>query len=166
MRYPFTFDPTSFIQSASILDIVVYIGTILVYLCDFKMPPLVARYLTSAVGLAVILFTSAYMLLYTKPITGIIFVFLAYRIIQMSQTFIPYSTATTLQTSAYRQPFSSRSEPIVMPQYSVAVERTLEEAMVAKYAPIGVHKPITVDDDTVASYKPVYSTASYSGVPV
>jgi len=159
----------TFVKTMNVLDIVVYASAILLYCWDFAMPPMLAEGLSSVVGLSLILFASAYMILYTKPITGIIFVFLAYRLVQMSQTFVPYTNSHTLHSSSFSSSSINglRIEPIVMPQYSVKSERTLEEAMVAKYAPIGVQTPVKVDEKAInTAAKPVSSMSTYAGVPI
>jgi hypothetical protein len=162
MRYPFVFNPNEFVRTIGVLDAIIYIGTIITFVLNVTMPTMVAEFFASALGMLALLTATAFMLIYAKPITGIVAVLLAYRIVQISHMSLPYVAATS--SSSQLQSMSRiRTETASIPQFVAPNEQTLEEAMVNKYAPIGVSAPIQYVDTT---FKPVSSPGTHCGMTI
>lgn len=176
MRNPFSFNPTAFIKSVNVVDGIVYISTLVLYLWSISMPEYMAAVLSSVYGICILIAGAMYMLLYCKPITGIVSVFLAYRLMQLSQVYTPYKSLQSYQYgyTDYTAPHKAQyvAAPIVQaisesvsPESSLErrMDMSLEESIVNQFAPIGESQPSLF---VSAPYKPVNAHHQYEGVEI
>ena len=170
-----SFIPASVLRSISAADVLVYFSTLALYLWDVPIPPSLAALLTSVYGIVFLVAATSYMLLYMKPITGIVSIALTYRIYQLSLKNTPY---TAIEPTPPR--FKLRGSPVSnqpleyttpVPSISVQAEPTLEELIVAQKAPIGEESPVyavqSIPANTYsADYRPLNAKQTFTGVAI
>ena len=165
-----SFIPASVLRSISAADVLVYFSTLALYLWDVPIPPSLAALLTSVYGIVFLVAATSYMLLYMKPITGIVSIALTYRIYQLSLKNTPY---TAIEPTPPR--FKLRGQPLEyttpVPSISVQAEPTLEEYIVAQKAPIGEESPVyavqSIPANTYsADYRPLNAKQTFTGVAI
>ncbi len=173
----FAFIPTSVLRTISAADVLVYFSTLALYLWDVPIPPTLAALLTSVYGIVFLVAATCYMLLYMKPITGIVSIALTYRIYQLGMKNTPYSA---IDTTVNAPQFNLRGSPVnnqpleyttPMPSISVQADPTLEEYIVAQNAPIGEGSPIyavkSIPANTYSSeYRPLNAKQTFAGIAI
>jgi hypothetical protein len=164
-----SFIPASVLRTISAADVLVYFSTIALYLWDVPIPPTLAALLTSVYGIVFLVAAASYMLLYMKPITGIVSIALTYRIYQLSLKNTPYTAIEPIPQ------FKLRGQPLEyttpVPSISVQADPTLEEYIVAQNAPIGEESPIyavqSIPANTYSSeYRPLNAKQTFTGIAI
>lgn len=133
----------------------------LVTVCDATLPRPIAQFFTSIHGAIFLVFSAAVMLLYTKPLTGLIAVYVAYRLAHARSPIVPADAFGAGDPAASLPGDVENAVP--MKQSYVPAEATLEEAIVRRDAPVGeasgkfVMTPAAVQMDPRAGPRPVAS---------
>ena len=116
--------------NASSLEVILFVIFVFYIVFQPRTPPVVSGLIDTPIGAIVVFAFTAYLLLYTHPVLGVLSVFVAYELLRRSSTIISYIPVSLEQPkiNAAMQSFNPPSE------------KTLEEDMVAKLAPIEVTK--------------------------
>ena len=143
------------IQSTELLLIAIFI----VYLVfPIHTPRFISPYVESPLGVALIFGVSFFLFVYSHPILAILFIFVGYELLRRSGTSISANVARLVQTpstgqTAYIQTTPNESERDAEIQaLNPPQQKTLEEQVVDKMAPIGKSEPLAF---VSTGFKPV-----------
>ena len=117
----------SFQFSASPLEVILFILFVAYLVFQPSTPPVLTPFVDNLFGTIVVISIALYMFLYMHPVLGVLGIFVAYELIRRTST----KTVAMIQYSP-EQPVKD----MAMKRMNPPKERTLEEAMVAKMAPI------------------------------
>ena len=138
---------TKIVKSASPLEIVLF-GLFVIYLVlPIETPAMVAPYIDSPVGMVSIFIITLYLFLYTNPVLGILYIFVAYELLRRSMKSGNVGSTSYIQYSPSQQRRDSD-----LKQMNPSKSASLEEDVVAKMAPLG-HSDMSIYTDT--SFKPI-----------
>ena len=118
----------SFKLSASPLEVVVFVLFVAYLVFQPSTPPILTPFIDNIAGTVVVISIALYMFLYMHPILGVLGIFVAYELIRRTST----KTIAMVQYTP-DQP----KKDLEMKRMNPPKEKTLEETMVAKMAPIG-----------------------------
>jgi hypothetical protein len=118
--------------NASSLEVILFIVFVLYIVFQPRTPPLLAGLIDTPVGTGIVLTFAAYLLLYSHPVLGVLSIFAAYELLRRSSTVVQY--IPTMLMSEDEQPKVDAK----VKSFNPPAERTLEEDVVAKMAPIDV----------------------------
>ena len=124
------------------LEVILFVIFVLYVVFQPRMPP---GLIDTPVGTVVVLAFTVYLFLYTNPVLGVLSIFVAYEILCKSSTIVQY-IPTSLE-----QPKTDAAMRSFNPQ--LTADKTLEEDMVAKMAPIEISKGYME-----TGFKPVYES--------
>lgn len=133
------------LKSVSIYEYCLFIIFVVYIVFPIETPLHIATYLDSALGMAIMFCITLYLFLYSNPVLGILYVFVAYEILRRS------STATGRVAIMNHTP-SQPKKDAELRAMNPPQERTLEEDIVAVRAPIGRSEPSVFSE---SSFKPV-----------
>ena len=117
----------SFQFSASPLEVILFVLFVAYLVFQPSTPPVLTPFVDNLFGTIVVISIALYMFLYMHPVLGVLGIFVAYELIRRTST----KTVAMIQYSP-EQPVKD----MAMKRMNPPKERTLEEAMVAKMAPI------------------------------
>jgi hypothetical protein len=132
------------LKSFSIIEIALLIVFIIYLVLPIETPSFLAGSVNSPITMVVIFAVTVYLFLYSNPILAILYIFVAYELLRRSASFKPITLQEYTPTQEKKNIDLRKMNP---PQ-----EKTLEEEVVDKMAPVGksdasVYLPST--------YKPV-----------
>jgi len=127
--------------SASPLEVILFILFVAYLVFQPSTPPILTPFVDNLFGTIVIISVALYMFLYMHPVLGVLGIFVAYELIRRTST----KTVAMIQYSP-EQPVKDME----MKRMNPPKERTLEEAMVAKMAPVSDGGVIVTDYVPVA----------------
>jgi hypothetical protein len=127
--------------SASPLEVILFVLFVAYLVFQPSTPPVLTPFVDNLFGTIVIISLALYMFLYMHPVLGVIGIFVAYELIRRTST----KTVAMIQYSP-EQPVKD----MAMKRMNPPKERTLEEAMVAKMAPVSDGGIIVTDYVPVA----------------
>lgn len=99
--------------------------------------------INSSVGLVVLLIVVLYLLFYTTPVLGVLSLFVAYELLRRSSV-MPIAKASIEDST----PSQKRKDSQLKQMNPHLKERSLEEDVVDKLAPVGVREPTQYVDST------------------
>ena len=126
----------SFQFSASPLEVILFILFVAYLVFQPSTPPVLTPFVDNLFGTIVVISIALYMFLYMHPVLGVLGIFVAYELIRRTST----KTVAMIQYSP-EQPVKD----MAMKRMNPPKERTLEEAMVAKMAPVSDGGVIVAD---------------------
>lgn len=135
---------TKIVKTASPLEIALF-GLFIIYLVlPIETPAFIAPYVDSPIGMISIFIITLYLFLYTNPILGVLYIFVAFELLRRSMkvgstSYIQYSPSQYKRESDLKQMNPPKST-------------SLEEDVVAKMAPLGHSDSSAYIDD---SFKPI-----------
>jgi hypothetical protein len=132
---------SSFQLNASPLEVIVFVIFVAYLVFQPSTPPVLTPFIDNMFGTIVIISLALYMFLYMHPILGVLGIFVAYEIIRRTST----KTIAMVQYSP-EQPVKDME----MKRMNPPKERTLEESMIQKMAPIGDGGVIRSDYEPVS----------------
>jgi hypothetical protein len=127
--------------SASPLEVILFVLFVAYLVFQPSTPPFLTPFVDNLFGTIVVISVALYMFLYMHPILGVLGIFVAYELIRRTST----KTVAMIQYSP-DQPIKDME----MMRMNPPKERTLEEAMVQKMAPISDGGVIVSDYAPVA----------------
>ena len=130
--------------NASSLEVILFVIFVVYVVFQPRTPPVLAGLIDTPVGTAIVMVFAVYLLLYSHPVLGVLSVFVAYELLRRSSTIVQY--IPTMLTSVQDQPKVDAK----IQSFNPPAERTLEEDVVAKMAPIDVSS-----DYVETGFKPV-----------
>lgn len=136
--------PTS-LKSLSLVEICLFLVFAVYIVFPIQMPYGSAKYIDSPVGMITMFCITLYLFLYTNPILGILYLFVAYELLRRS------SKVTGRVAMVKYTPTQAKMDAEMKAMNPPKVE-TLEEMVVAERAPIGKSEPIVFMSST---FKPV-----------
>ena len=142
-------------------EILVFIVFALYLVFPVTTPSTLSPYIESPLGLLVLFFAMIAMFVYSSPVLGVLFVFVAYTLLRRSATVRNKShyVQNTKETGAKKCDVQKQVEEATPPtetprtvDIQIKDEPTLEEIVVQERAPIGRSEPVNF---LHSSYKPV-----------
>lgn len=132
------------------LEIVVFVLFVIYLVFQVQTPSFLMPYISSPLGIAVVLIITLCVFFYTNPVLGILSLFVAYELIRRSTTLIPTAPGSKVVTVKYT-PTQLRKD-LDMAAMNPPKEVTVEEEVISQMAPVGVSAPISY---VMTSFKPV-----------
>jgi hypothetical protein len=127
--------------SASPLEVILFVLFVAYLVFQPSTPPVLTPVIDNLLGTIVVIALALYMFLFMRPVLGVLGIFVAYELIRRTST----KTVAMIQYSP-EQPVKDME----MKRMNPPKERTLEEAMVAKMAPVSDGGVIVTDYVPVA----------------
>ena len=127
--------------SASPLEVILFVLFVVYLVFQPSTPTVLTPFIDNLFGTIVVISLALYIFLYMNPILGVLGIFVAYELIRRTST----KTISMIQYSP-EQPIKDME----MRRMNPPKERTLEESMVQKMAPIGDGGVIISDYTPVA----------------
>ena len=137
-----------FIRSIPPLEILLFVLFVCYIVFPISTPVWLMPYLNSSLGLAVVVFFAAYLLLYTTPILGIVSVLVAYILLSRSSA-IPTGEVSMHQMP---NPRPQKQKNSALKKMNPPADKSLEEQVIDTMAPVGKGNPISFME---SDYKPV-----------
>lgn len=135
----------SFIKSVSLSEAVLFVIFALYIIFPINTPAWFAPYVDSALGMVFMFCVTVALFLYTNPILGVLYIFVAYELLRRSANVT--GRAAIIQYTPTQVKKDVEIKAMNTPTYT-----TLEEVVIAERAPIGVSDPIQFVD---SGFKPV-----------
>ena len=126
----------SFELSASPLEVILFVLFVAYLVFQPSTPPVLSPFIDNLVVTIVVITIALYMFLYMHPILGVLGIFVAYELIRRTST----KTIAMVQYTP-DQP----KKDLEMKRMNPPKEKTLEESMVDKMAPVGNGGVIVTD---------------------
>jgi hypothetical protein len=126
----------SFQLSASPLEVILFVVFVAYLVFQPSTPPVLSPFIDNLAGTIIVISIALYMFLYMHPILGVLGIFVAYELIRRTST----KTIAMVQYTP-EQP----KKDLEMKRMNPPKEKTLEESMVDKMAPIGNGGVIVTD---------------------
>ena len=143
------------------VEILVFIIFALYLVFPVTTPSTLSPYIESPLGLLVLFCAMVAMFVYTNPVLGILFVFVAYTLLRRSATvrnkshYVQQTKETGVKKRDVQKQVDAATPPTETPRtvdIKIREETTLEEEVVQERAPIGRSEPVNF---LHSSYKPV-----------
>ena len=126
----------SFQLSASPLEVILFVVFVAYLVFQPSTPPVLSPFIDNLAGTIIVISIALYMFLYMHPILGVLGIFVAYELIRRTST----KTIAMVQYTP-EQP----KKDLEMKRMNPPKEKTLEESMVDKMAPVGNGGTIVTD---------------------
>jgi hypothetical protein len=137
------------VKSTSPLEIVLFILFVIYLVLPIHMPQSLAPWVDSPLGMITMFVITLYLFLYTNPILGILYIFVAYELIRRSSSAMNGSAG---QTTYIQYAPSQRKRDSDLQEMNPVKSTSLEEDIVEKMAPVGYSDPSTYVN---SSFKPI-----------
>jgi len=138
---------TKIVKTASPLEIALF-GLFIIYLVlPIETPAFIAPYVDSPIGMISIFIITLYLFLYTNPILGVLYIFVAFELLRRSMKVGNIGSTSYIQYSPSQYKRESDLKQMNPPKST-----SLEEDVVAKMAPLGHSDSSAYIDD---SFKPI-----------
>ncbi len=133
------------LKSVPPLELALFVIFVLYIVFYIDTPKFIASFIDSPLGMVVLLCVAIYLFLYTNPILGVLFIFVAFELLRRS------SNVTARQAIQIHTPTQSKIDS-EMKAMNPPEEKTLEEESIDIRAPIGA-SPVAQFVDS--SFKPI-----------
>ena len=150
------------------VEILVFIVFALYLVFPVTTPSTLSPYIESPLGLLVLFCAMIAMFVYSSPVLGILFVFVAYTLLRRSATvrnkahYVQQTKETGAKKRDVQKQVDAATPPTETPRtvdIKIKEETTLEEEVVQERAPIGRSEPVNF---LHSSYKPVSTNVAGS----
>lgn len=138
-------DFSRFLKFRSILEVLLFIIFVLYLVFPIGTPDFIAGMVDSPLGMVTLFCVTLFLFLYTNPILGILYIFVAYELLRRS-------SRTTGRTAYIQYTPTQEKRDANMRAMNPPNETTLEEEVVSTMAPVGHSEPSVFIDST---FKPV-----------
>ena len=142
------------VKSASPLEIALFVLFVIYIVLPIETPNTIAPFIHSPLGLVGIFIITLYLFLYTNPILGILYIFVAFELIRRSTQVGNVGTTSYIQYSPSQQRRDSD-----LKQMNPVMSASLEEDVVSKMAPLGHSDPSAFVD---SGFKPSQDSIRYA----
>jgi len=158
----------SMLKKVKPVEILVFIVFALYLVFPVTTPSTLSPYIESPLGLLVLFCAMIAMFVYTTPVLGILFVFVAYTLLRRSATvrnkahYVQQTKETGAKKRDVQKQVDAATPPTETPRtvdIKIKQETTLEEEVVQERAPIGRSEPVNF---LHSSYKPVSTNVAGS----
>ena len=141
------------IKSVSPIEIVLFVAFVIYLVFPIATPDVLANVVDTPLGIITLFVITLSLFVYTNPILGIIYIFVAYELLRRSHKTVPINIPSyipsTPNASASPNQAAKNAE---MAKMNPPKATTLEEEVILKMAPIGHSDQSTYIDTT---FKPV-----------
>ena len=142
----------TFIKNISILEMILFFIFIIYLVFPVQTPDNIAPFIDSSIGLLVLFFLTMYLFLYTQPILGIVFLFVAYELIRRSTKIVKSNALIQYIPSQ-----TKKNKDLI--HLNPVPKDNLEEQIVETMAPVGKSSPIIVSEST---FQPVLDNSHFA----
>jgi hypothetical protein len=126
------------VKSASPLEIALFILFVLYLVLPINTPPILAPLIDSPIGMVTIFAVTLYLFLYTNPILGILYIFVAYELLRRSGgSIFGADTGPSGETAYIEYSPSQEKRNSDLQEMNPVKSTSLEEDVVQKMAPVG-----------------------------
>lgn len=137
---------SDFSKSLSTLEIVVLVVFVVYLIFPLPTPQLIAPFINGSFGMLTVFIVVILIFLYTNPILGVVFIFVAYELLRRSAAV--YKAQPMMKHSP-----TERKKTQEMVRMNPPKETTLEEQVIQKMAPA---QKEFIRDNSGSNFKPVY----------
>ena len=137
---------SDFSKSLSTLEIIVLVVFVIYLIFPLPTPQLIAPFINGSFGMLTVFIVVILIFLYTNPILGVVFIFVAYELLRRSAAV--YKAQPMMKNSP-----TERKKTQEMVRMNPPKETTLEEQVIQKMAPA---QKKFIRDDSGSNFKPVY----------
>jgi hypothetical protein len=137
----------NFVKKFSALEIIIMVILVLYLVFNIQTPDILTGYISSPIGIVIVLLLALCLFLYMNPVLGILGLFVAFELIRRSNAIAPVGKVTMLQ---YTPPQMKKDDEMV--KMNPQKMASLEEEVVAQMAPLGVSEPAGY---VTTSFRPV-----------
>jgi hypothetical protein len=127
------------------LEIGLFIIFVIYIIFPFDTPGFLSSYVDSPLGMIVIFCVTVFLFLYTNPVLGVLYIFVAYELLRRSSN-------VSARSAIVQYTPSQANKDAELKAMNPPKEHTLEEEMVDIRAPIGKSQPI---EFVTSDFKPV-----------
>jgi hypothetical protein len=135
------------LKSMSPVEMVLFVAFIVYIVFPMKTPEMLAPYFDSALGMIVLFCITVSLFVYTNPVLGVLYIFVAYEVLRRSSGSADNSRAVIMK---YTPTQAAKDADLQM--MNPSAEKTVEEEVIEVRAPIGKTLPT---EYVVTSFKPV-----------
>ena len=135
------------LKSMRPVEIVLFVAFMIYIVFPIDTPTIVAPYFDSALGMVFLFAVTLALFVYTNPILGVLYIFVAYEVLRRSSGSAGNSRAVIMK---YTPTQVAKDEDLR--KMNPVVEKTVEEEVIEVRAPIGKSEPT---EYVVTSFKPV-----------
>uniref|UniRef100_A0A6C0KGY7 Uncharacterized protein n=1 Tax=viral metagenome TaxID=1070528 RepID=A0A6C0KGY7_9ZZZZ len=135
------------LKSMRPVEIVLFVAFMIYIVFPIGTPETLAPYVDSALGMVLLFAVTVAMFVYTNPLLGVLFIFVAYEVLRRSSGSAGNSRAIIMK---YTPTQVAKDEDLR--KMNPVVEKTVEEEVIEVRAPIGKSEPT---EYIVTSFKPV-----------
>ncbi len=135
------------LKSMRPVEIVCFVLFMIYIVFPINTPEILAPYFDSALGMVVLFIATVALFIYTNPILGVLFIFVAYEILRRSSGSADNNRAVIMK---YTPTQVAKDEDLR--KMNAGVEKTVEEEVIEVRAPIGKPQPT---EYVVTTFKPV-----------
>ena len=136
------------IKSVSPIEIVIFVAFVIYLVFPIATPDVLANVVDTPLGIITLFVITLSLFVYTNPILGIIYIFVAYELLRRSHKTVPINIPSYIPTASPNQAAKNTEMAKMNPPKAT----TLEEEVILKMAPIG-HSDLSTYVDT--TFKPV-----------
>jgi hypothetical protein len=133
------------LKNISPLEIVIFIVFVLYLSLNIPTPQELSPYIDSPLGIIFMLVVTLLLFLYTNPILGVLYIFVAYEVLRRTSN-------TSSRVSLVQHTPSQFNKDADLKAMNPPLEKSLEEDVIEKMAPIGRSDPSVYVE---TSFKPV-----------
>jgi hypothetical protein len=134
-----------FLPFKTYFEHILFVLFLLYFILPIKSPLIIEQIINSYLGIVLIFLIIVWLFIYTHPVLGILFLFIAYKLINQTN----YIT-TTANYVTYTVPTVQKEKD--MEKMNPPIEKTLEEITIDEKSPIG-HSNISQYENS--TYKPI-----------
>jgi hypothetical protein len=132
-------------KSLSILEIISLALFIIFIIFPFKLPFMIANMIDSPLGFLSLFIITIFLLFYTNPILGVIYIFVAYELIRRS-------SEMTGKTDMKKYSPSQNKKDAELEKMNPTIEMTLEEQVIQTMAPA---RNDYIQGSSISEFKPI-----------
>ena len=133
------------LKNVSIYEYLFFIVFAIYIVFPIDTPLQIAEYIDSALGMVFMFCITVYLFLYSNPVLGILFIFVAYEVLRRS-------SRATVRVAIMQYTPSQPKKDAELKAMNPPKETTLEEEVVSVRAPIGRSEPSVFSE---SSFKPI-----------
>lgn len=127
------------------LEIALFIIFVIYIILPLNTPDFLAWYVDSPLGMIIIFCVTIFLFLYTNPVLGVLYIFVAYELLRRSSN-------VTARTAIVQYTPTQANKDAELKAMNPPKERTLEEEVIDIRAPIGKSQPV---EFVTSDFKPI-----------
>jgi len=136
------------------IEIVIFLAFLAFLLMPTSIPTCISLWINSSIGLGLVVIITTYMFFYYSPILGIFTIVVAYELLRRASIPQYNNYAVQLDTKPIEETVANTISTVVSDSYVPFSDKSLEEEVISKDAPVGQSAVLNFVDTTV-SFVPI-----------